>query len=235
MSRFELALRPKAARARNAYLRAAASAYEQNNTVPAWLRTAHERRIAEYLNEHYTAVIPLFGAMALKQIPGIKSRRFEKKTTFPDLMATWVNREALRKAKLISATDAEDVRDAIQDGLEEGLGTEEIGSRIRKVSSLTASRAATIARTETHAAATFGSVESVREAEQELGVRMNKVWLATNDDRTREDHLAADGQTVGLDERFVVGGELMDRPGDPSASAEQVIGCRCAIAYEEVE
>ena len=104
------------------------------------------------------------------------------------------------------------------------------------MSDLTPYRAATVARTETHAAATFASVESVRQAERELpGLRMTKEWLATKDDRTRPEHLAADGQTVGLDEKFSVGGEAMDRPGDSSASAANVVACRCAIIFEEFE
>jgi hypothetical protein len=235
LSRFELQLRVKVARARNAYLRAAAKSYSENDGHhPAWLDERHRRRVAAELAEHYEKVIPYFGGTALKQI---KSRRIQKKAAdsiFQALMAQWVQREALRKAKMIAATDAGDVRGAIEDGIEEGLGTAEIARTIRRASSLTPHRAAVIARTETHAAATFGSVESVRQAEQELGVRMLKEWLPTLDDRTREDHAAmADYGPIPLDEKFEVGGSLMDRPGDPSAPPEQTINCRCALAYEE--
>jgi hypothetical protein len=139
----------------------------------------------------------------------------------------------------IAPPDSAEIPDIISGsgtGLNEGLGTEEIARNIRRVSQLTPYRAATIARTETHAAATFGSIESVREAEEELGVRMMKVWLPTLDARTRDAHAAMSGHPpIPLDEKFNVGGELMDRPGDPSASAENVIGCRCALAYEEAE
>lgn len=235
LDRFELRLRVKAARARNAFLKAAADGYADNGAVPGWLVERHRRRLRGELTGHYEAVIPHFGAIALKQV---KSRRIQRKAAasiFQAIMAEWVSREALRKAARIAATDADDVRDAIEDGLGEGLGTEEIARRIRKVSAQTPFRAATIARTETHAAATYGSVESVRLAERELGVRMTKEWLATRDDRTRPEHQAADGQRVGMDERFTVGGEPMDRPGDTAASAENVINCRCALAYTEAE
>lgn len=235
LDRFDLRLRVRAARARNAFLRDAASGYADNGSVPGWLHERHRRRLAAELTEQYERVIPHFGAAALKQI---KSRRVERKAAdsiFQSLMAEWVGREALRKARLIAATDADDVRDAIRAGLDEGDGTEAIGRRIRKVSRLTPHRAATVARTETHAAATFGSIESVRQAERELGVRMLKEWLATRDDRTRPEHLEADGQQVGMDEKFQVGGEYMDRPGDPSASPGNQINCRCSIAYSEAE
>ncbi|WP_201750183.1 phage minor head protein [Tautonia marina] len=233
MSRLEVQLRVEQARARNAMIRAAARAYEKNGHPPSHVFLAHRVRVKGVLDDHYRRTIPLFGQMALKQV---KSRRIERKaaqTIYEALVAEWIGREALRKATLIADTDRDDVLGAIEGGMAEGIGTEEIGRRIRKVAQMTPYRAATVARTETHAAATFGSIESVRQAERDLGVVMVKEWLATKDDRTRPEHLAADGQKVGMDEKFTVGGELMDRPGDSSASAENVIACRCALVYEE--
>lgn len=57
-----------------------------------------------------------------------------------------------------------------------------------------------------------------------------KQWVATQDDRTRDAHADADGQIVGIDEPFNVGGEQMDAPGDFSASAENTANCRCGSA-----
>lgn len=230
LDRFELSLRTKSGRARNAYLRTAALAYEANGSVPGWADEKHRRAIQQLLTEHYQKVIPYFGAMSLRQV-----RRAEKKQNhFAHLTSEWVSTQALRKAQLIAATDRDDVRNAIQNGVDEGLGTEEIARNIRKVSQLTPFRAATVARTETNTAATFGSIQSVRQAEQELGVRMLKVWLPTLDDRTREAHRnMTNHPAIPLDEKFTVGGELMDRPGDPGASAENTVNCRCALAYEE--
>lgn len=233
MDRLELTLRTEQGRARNAMIRAAATAYTKHGHPPAHVFIAHRARVRGVIEDHYRRTIPVFGGMALKQV---KSRRVERKaaqTMFESLVAEWISREALRKATMIADTDRDDVLDAITGGLNEGLGTEEIGRRIRKVTQATPFRAATVARTETHAAATFGSIETVRQAERELGVVMMKEWLATKDGRTRPEHLAADGQQVGTDEKFTVGGEMMDRPGDPSASAGMTIACRCAIIYEE--
>jgi SPP1 gp7 family putative phage head morphogenesis protein len=230
LDRYELMLRVKIARQRNSFIKANADSYE-NNPLPAWLMDWHRRETAKILSEHYQQVALHFGTQALKQV---KSRRIETKSaTFLNLMMEWVGREALRKATMIAATDSDDVRNAIRRGLDEGLGVAEIAKGIRESTSLTTYRASTVARTETHAAATFGSIESVRDAEQQLGIVMNKEWLATTDDRTRDAHLAADGQIVRTNEMFNVGGEMMDRPGDPSASAENVINCRCGIAYSE--
>lgn len=235
MSILEVQLRSEQGRARNAMIRKAASEYQKHGHPPAHVFIAHRKRVKGIIEDHYRRTIPLFGGMALRQI---KSRLVERKaaqTIYESLVADWIARESLRKATMIADTDRDDVLGAISDGLTEGLGTEEIARGIRKVSSLTPYRAATVARTETHAAATFGSIESVRQAERDLGVRMNKEWLATRDNRTRPEHLAADGQQVAMDEKFSVGGESMDRPGDTAASPENVVNCRCAILFEEPE
>jgi hypothetical protein len=232
LTRYELMLRGKVAKARNAYLKSAASAYEATGTVPNRVIVTHRLRVAETLDAHYRAVIPHFASQAIKQI---KSHRFERKETlFESLVQEWVTREALRKALFIADTDRDDVLAAISDGLTDGLGNAEIARNIRAVSQLTPYRAATIARTETPAAATFGSVEAVRRAEQELGVVMLKEWGPTNDDRTRPEHLAMSGYgPIPMNEKFVVGGEQMDRPGDPSASPANQINCRCTLYYSE--
>ncbi len=233
MSRLELTLRVEQARARNAMIRSAATAYTTQGHPPAHVFIAHRTRVKGVIEDHYRRTIPVFGQMALRQV---KSRRIERKaaqTIYESLIADWIKREALRKATMIADTDRDDVLGAINTGLAEGLGTEDIGRRIRKVTQMTPYRAATVARTETHAAATFGIIESVREAERELGVVMVKEWLATRDDRTRPEHLAADGQKVGMDEKFTVGGESMDRPGDSAASAANQVNCRCGMVFEE--
>jgi hypothetical protein len=87
-----------------------------------------------------------------------------------------------------------------------------------------------IARTETLGSLNEGMDEALRQAVDEGLVsagNVRRVWDATGDDRTREDHIAANGQEVGLDEPFIVGGAAMMHPGDFSAPVEQVINCRC--------
>lgn len=79
-----------------------------------------------------------------------------------------------------------------------------------------------IARTETTRSSNYG----VHEIFKEWNVREQE-WLATLDDRVRDDHLAANGQVVGIDETFNVGGVAMRFPGDPNAPIEQTAACRC--------
>ena len=62
-----------------------------------------------------------------------------------------------------------------------------------------------------------------------------KTWLTARDDRVRPtkpghfDHQAADGQTVPKGDPFIVSGEQLQHPGDPSGSAGNIIRCRCAM------
>lgn len=63
-----------------------------------------------------------------------------------------------------------------------------------------------------------------------------KTWLTSRDARVRRpqpgnpfDHASADGQTVAIDQPFIVSGERLMFPGDRSmgASAGNIINCRC--------
>lgn len=120
-------------------------------------------------------------------------------------------------------------------GLAEGESIDEIANRIRPV--LTASgtdlwpnRATTVARTETIGAVNAGAYfAAVRDAEQRGDPAPFKVWLATEDARTRPTHRAADGQRTLVSEPFRVGGASLQFPGDPTGPAQEVINCRCTF------
>jgi hypothetical protein len=234
MSRLEVRLRGEQGRARNAMIRQAAREYEKHGHPPAHVFVAHRTRVRGVIADHYRRTIPVFGDMAMRQV---KSRRIDRKDAqgvYETLIQQWVSSQSLKKATMIADTDRDDVLGAISAGLAEGEGVSAIASAIRGLTSLSPYRAATVARTETHAAATFGSIESVREAERRLDVKMLKEWLPTLDDRTRPEHAAMAGaDPIPMDEEFLVGGEAMDRPGDPGASPENLINCRCALAYTE--
>jgi hypothetical protein len=60
-------------------------------------------------------------------------------------------------------------------------------------------------------------------------------WNAVGDDRTREEHADADGQEVALNEAFIVGGEPLMYPGDPSGSDWNTINCRCWLTYDSLD
>jgi hypothetical protein len=54
-------------------------------------------------------------------------------------------------------------------------------------------------------------------------------WITTGDNRVRDSHRAAQGQTVAADEWFRVGGVPMEYPGDPAAPRDEIANCRCVL------
>jgi len=124
----------------------------------------------------------------------------------------------------VSQTMLENLRDTLsREFYTEGQGPREVAKRIDKIFPRTyAGRAENIARTETLVAQ--GTVG--HEAYVQNGVE-KKQWLTLLDSETRADHAAAHGQVRRIDDAFDVGGEAMQHPGDPGASAGNVCNCRC--------
>lgn len=54
-----------------------------------------------------------------------------------------------------------------------------------------------------------------------------KEWHAVHDSRTRFDHVKADGQRVGVNEPFDIGGYKAQYPHDPNLPARESVNCRC--------
>lgn len=123
------------------------------------------------------------------------------------------------------------VRASLQEGVSAGEDMQQLATRVRKVAQVPHVRASVIARTEVHGAAEQGALAQVQ-----LGGftddECSKVWLATDDTRTRDEHDEADGQKVGINQPFIVWGEGLQFPGDPTGRAENVIQCRCSMAFE---
>lgn len=95
-------------------------------------------------------------------------------------------------------------------------------------------RARTVARTEVVGAyngGTFDAFSMIVANDPET--EWVKRWLATEDKRTRPDHVEADGQTVPFALPFTVGGFAMMYPHDPDAPPQEVVNCRCTMLLEE--
>jgi HK97 family phage portal protein len=133
------------------------------------------------------------------------------------------------KVKQINDTTLASIQSELSDGVAAGESIPSLAKRIDNLylEQIIPNRSKTIARTEVTAASNYGSIQAAKQS----GLKLTKVWLATPGSRTREDHAAADGQEVGIDDTFDVGGEPLAYPGDPSGSAENVINCRCTTYY----
>lgn len=151
-------------------------------------------------------------------------------------MQIFMNNFGAKKVVQISEATEHQIRDAVNIGLAEGVGVDGIAKVIRQRAPIIArARSAVIARTESHTSAMWAQVESIKD----LGLELRKQWIAIQDDRTRTlddgnfDHADADGQTVGMNEAFIVNGEPLMFPGDPNGSAGNVINCRCVMNFVE--
>ena len=141
----------------------------------------------------------------------------------------------------ISTTLSKRLTRIIEDGMAEGLTLRQIAGKLRDSSiTLSRARAYTIARTETHNAASWANHKYHVEIRDNLDIELVKKWVAVSDGRTRPEHRAANGQTVPMDGKFVLthpklGEVQMDRAGDEAGGIYHTINCRCVIVYEDAE
>ena len=65
---------------------------------------------------------------------------------------------------------------------------------------------------------------------------LEKYWIATYDNRTRDTHMQVPEQNPKrMNEAFLVGGVWpCEGPHDPDLPAEEVINCRCALGFDVV-
>ena len=211
-------------------IRRAMNAAADNPADLSTLMSMHRNRNQTILNELWATS----GRQFSEHILGTKSKTARKRaqvspTQIMDgVMREWVRTYGLTKITQITETTRADISTIIQTGISEGFTERETGKLIRSIAiNKSAARAATIARTETHAAAQASAQYSA----QATGIDMRREWVASGGDRTRETHDEANGQIVGMSDTFLVGGYELMYPGDPSGPAEEVINCRCAVVF----
>ena len=207
--------------------------------VDRWQLTHHvdmprgfDNRIGALYQQMAGAAVEAFGGRILQQ--GKHSGLvLERKEDFAQIMRRralqYIDQESVRRRiQQVTETTRRQIINAVNAGYREGSTLPEVAASVRSViPAIARYRADAIARTETHGAANYGS----NEAAKLTGLPLRREWLAAQDERTRESHAAADGQIVGVDEAFDVGGSALMYPGDPSGPAEEVINCRCTLGY----
>lgn len=85
-------------------------------------------------------------------------------------------------------------------------------------------RAQRIARTESTGAYNAAGLAALADEGE-----VTKVWIATEDARTRPSHRDADRQAVPITQPFVVGVTPLMMPGDPAGIASETVNCRCTM------
>ena len=125
------------------------------------------------------------------------------------------------------------LQNALASSMMQGDSVRQVATRIRAITESSRQQAVTIARTEMLKAYNQGKMLGHYQAE-DMGIPLRKKWVATHDDRTRDDHIEMDGVTVETDEPFIVGGVRMMYPHDPNGGAGNVVNCRCTFISEVV-
>jgi hypothetical protein len=147
--------------------------------------------------------------------------------------------QSAKKVKVLYNTTRTLLEQAIRAGLDlanEGASIDRIQAAIRQNitgvgGAISEGRARTIARTEVISSANQSSYEAVRAT----GLQVEKAWI-TGGANIRATHLeAADQGWIAQNDKFIVGGHMMDFPGDPEVNApEEVINCKCTIIYRTI-
>lgn len=144
----------------------------------------------------------------------------------------------------VTSTTWSSVKDILTDGYNSGWTVSDVANAIEeKFASWyqpgpgqvgVGARAQMIAQTEMGRFVNGGSFAAYEEAEGQ-GLTLEKEWIhsrAGGDERP--DHVAADGEVVGLHDAFTRTDFPMMHPHDPNGPADQVINCRCSYTVREV-
>lgn len=165
-----------------------------------------------------------------------KAANFGRSARWIQAVLGFLNHFMLRFVAAITNTMREDILRVLNKAVEEGWSIDRTITELRS-SGLIEKRARVIARTEIVRAANVGH----RVGAQSLPYEVDKRWSAANDHRTRHSHREVHNhQTaeLGLFRVPIYRGDAptgaydeMLHPGDPEASPQNTINCRCRVIY----
>lgn len=184
--------------------------------------------LEEFYDRLYTRIGGDFGRRTFEEHVG----KMKQEDTWTQAVRNWVTISATERITAVVETTNGQINRLLARAVDEGWSIGDLSARMAQdVGGV--GRATRIARTEIISASNKGSIEGARAT----GLPMEKEWLATRDERTRETHIAVDGQRQPLDEPFIVAGYNLDFPGDwtHNAPPEEIIQCRCTQVYNVQE
>lgn len=117
------------------------------------------------------------------------------------------------------------ITSAVTQGIIQGESMAKIAKRLTKVTEMNRNSAIRNARTAVTGAENAGR-QSGFERASDLGIKLEKQWIATKDGRTRHSHRQVDGEIVPVNETFSNGCEY---PADPLGLPEETYNCRCTM------
>lgn len=225
-------------REKNRYIRQAADSFERTRRL---LDTELHDHAANMLTlaERYQGIAIRVGLSAALDghkayLPTLRRKDWTDALWF-SLLRQWVAQHAGRRAQETAQTTRDDLQRVIDRAVAPGdeFDPVRVAADMLKVRGLSAFRAQTIAQTETHNAMMFAAQAGAERASAANDVAMLKRWVPVSDERTRISHAVMAGVApIPMDQDFIVGGEAMQRPGDPRASAANTVRCRCVLAFQ---
>lgn len=219
---------------KNRFTKEANETYRMFGQVSERVIEGHKQRLRELFEQRYRRVIAVF----VRDMRDMKSvnRLMETKQdeTIEEILTAYLAAYGLGSVNQIAQTGINDFRAFALSAYGQGFSTQEIERMLRAQLGINAWRSATIARTEVGKLASFTQIRVVEKAALETGAVFKKQWIPFLDERTRVNHSAMQGsEPIPMENKFVVGGESLDRPRDPNGSAGNVINCRCTMKFVE--
>lgn len=182
-----------------------------------------------FVRQWYNRFRPIVAkTMAQAEAPGVRVGILGP--TSPAVLSA-IQRRATKLSGQVTETTSQQIRDVMTQARADGVGVSELARRIRSDvfgDSITATRATTIARTETVGALNEGAwVKATRS-----GVFRAKRWIDQKDGRVRDSHRTAAGDGwIPIDQPHSNG---LQYPHEPGAPAEEVIQCRCSETFTDL-
>lgn len=144
----------------------------------------------------------------------------------PDLMPYYPEKRALNRG-IDLAYGKRQISACVTSSILQGKSIKGMADDLQtRIPTMNRDSAIRTARTAVTNAQNAGRQDSYVAAEK-MGIEMEREWVSALDARTRPEHAEADGQVVGVDEPFTVGGEKLMFPGDRSGSGWNIYNCRC--------
>ena len=117
------------------------------------------------------------------------------------------------------------LQSAMLQGILTGESMSDIAKRFQYCTDMTENAAIRNARTAVTGAENAGRIDSYIRAEK-MGIKMQQMWMATLDGRTRDSHAIMDGEHQEVGKKFSNGCRY---PGDPQGAPAEVYNCRCTV------
>ncbi len=226
---------------KNRYIAVAAESFAMNMRLTDTAFDVHLGNMSDIAARFDNIAIRLALHEALKGVKTI-AHVLEKREGWESLWLyltrKWIQDFGAQRARETANTTRSDMQRIIDLAVSatEEFNPQQVAAKLLRVQGMSAWRALTVARTETHAAMMYASEEGAAKTGRDNGVTLLKSWLPVHDERTRVNHAAMSSHpAIPMDADFSVGGYPMKRPGDPRGGAANCINCRCVLTYKVEE